>query len=281
VSICGLLLLLGPGLAPPQPLPSPGLYGPILPGFGGRQTLALSLNESLIFLGVSGDFQKIAPADLEKILREELHLNLVGRPARAFSNREHMVWGVRTAKPDKLVAGLVRPLKKLGFRVERLRASGFSLFNAVSGAVVQRSLREVERKERKVWGASVHPREKLVWVFHEARLSSKKVETLLQSAGLKLNFFHQELVLEAKEEGQGKVLAAEASARLDLVYAREREDRDLVLDVFLRDVDSFLALPRGKRFYPCPDLTPFLKKVPGGTVDWKVTFDNAGYPFTD
>ncbi|MFQ5749473.1 MAG: hypothetical protein ACE5H3_08460 [Planctomycetota bacterium] len=250
-------------------------------GFGGRQTLALSLNESLVFLGVSGDFQKTRPEDLEKVLADEFHLHLVGRPARAFSNREHMIWGVRTSEPEKLVASLARPLKKRGFRVERLRVSGFTLFDATSGAVVQRSLREVERKEKKVWGGSIHPREKLVWIFHEARISSKKVKNLLQGAGLKLNFFHQELVLEAKEERHGKALAAEASARLDLVYAREREGRDLVLDVFLRDVDSFLALPRGKRFYPCPDLTPFLKKVPGGTLDWKVTFDNAGYPFAD
>lgn len=252
------------------------------PGGNDRATMALDpTEESLVFLGISGDYQGIAGRDrLQEKLSGELGLKLLGDPIRSYARKERMVWAVLTPKPDSLEKKVSRALKEDDFDVVRLRVSALALLDRSSStSTVARAVRRAETREDRFWGADLHVREGLVWAFHESKLESKDVLMALRDNDLNVGFHHQEIELNAKEDADLAVLAANASAKLDLVRASERE-KSLVLDLYFRDMDSFLALPHGRETYACPNVWPFLEEA-GGKLKWNVTLDNHGYPFVD
>ena len=145
---------------------------------------------------------------------------------------------------------------------------------------MKRGVQSVERNNDKVWGASVHPKEDLMWIFHESKFESGDLLKTVRSGRLSAGFHHQEIVLEAQEGTDMKAMAVDASAKLDLVAASDQSG-NLVLDMYFRDVDALLALPRDEKIYACPNVLPFLDTVPAGQLQWRVTLDNRGYPFVD
>ena len=232
----------------------------------------------MVFLGIDGNYDAAGDEGVAKILAD-LELPVVGDPVRSLFQRDRMVWAVLTDEPDKILRRVKSKLKKKGFKVARLRVSAMSLLEPASRSSALRAVKAVEAEEKKVWAASLHLKEDLIWVFHESRLDSRVLLRQFRKGRLSPGFYHQEIVLAAREGTDMKALAVDASVKLDLVRASQRE-QNLVLDLYYRDVESFLALRKGKTTYACPDVLPFLETV-AGSVQWKVTLDNKGYPFVD
>ncbi|HEX9794575.1 MAG TPA: hypothetical protein VGC54_11385 [Planctomycetota bacterium] len=263
-----------------------GLSNPTLaarPVFGDRDTLPLVASESLFFLGIEGDFKGNAIEDMEAYLSGEMGLKLVGKPVRGLANRERVVFGVRSgeASAEKVVRPLTRPLKKLGYKVEDLRLTALSLIGSNSVSGLQRSLRGVERADSDLWAFSMDAKENLIWGFHGSKFKAEELLEEVRDSGLKASFHHQEFEFGAGEGADLAALTGLAGEKLDLVRATER-DNVLVLDLYLRELDRFLALDRKQATMACPDIvSPFLQKVPAGKLNWQVTLENRGYPFVD
>lgn len=251
----------------------------VLPA-GDRDTLPLVASESVVFLGFSGDFAGEAEVRFQEMAGQELGLALLGSPVRSLSDRCRLVWAARTSDAEGIAKKLARPLKEKGYQVTLLRATVFSVLGNPSSAEVQRGLRTLDRSEKRLWACFLALEANLIWLFHEPRLTSARLLDAAREADLKVAFYHQELELEAKEEADVEMLARQASQKLDLLRAGSRE-KHLVLDVYLRDLPSLLALERGKKVSACPDVLAFLRDVPAGRLSWVVTLDNRGYPFVD
>lgn len=247
---------------------------------GDRDTLPLVSTETLVFLGFNGDFGAEAEVKFHEFAIQELSLNFVGSPLRSTADKAQLVWAVRTDNPSGLAQKIAKPLKEKGYTVTALRTTAFSILGGQAAAEVQRGMRELDRVEKKVWGFFQDNKEGLLWVFHEPKLAAEKLMGEIRDAKVKAGFYHQELELEAKEGVDAKALADQACQKLDLARASNRE-QFLVLDVYLRDVDGFLALNRGKRTVACPDVLKFLQEVPAGNLSWVVTLENRGYPFVN
>ncbi|TAH36978.1 MAG: hypothetical protein EYC70_08320 [Planctomycetota bacterium] len=256
-----------------------GVSGPaaVVP-LGDRDTLPLVATESLVFLGFSGDFAGDAEVRFRALAGDELGLVLVGSPIRSSSDKSRLVWAVRTDDPVNLGKRLVKPFKEKGYAAQPLRATALSVLGGQSDSDVLRGMRDLDRSERRVWAFYQDGKESLLWVFHEPKLAAEKLVDEVRDRKLKVGFYHQELELQAKEDADVQALAQQATGKLDLARASNR-GRFLVLDVYLRDVDAFLALDRGKKTMACPDVLTFLQDVPAGKLSWVVTLENRGYPF--
>lgn len=253
----------------------------VRPNFGDRETLPLVASESLVFLGIAGDYSGGGDIKMAERLEQDFGLKVVGSPVRSMSDKKRLVWGVRsTDTAKKLERSLRKKMKKDGYEVFALRATVFALLGNQSGSQVARTLRGYERSESKAWAFHISPRSSLVWGFHEPKLKSEKLKDGMRDVKVRSSFHHQELELEAKEGTDVAALAKEASQKLDLVRA-SNHDKFLVLDIYLRDLDSFLALERGKHTMACPDVMNFLEEVPAGKLSWSVTLENKGYPFVN
>jgi len=245
------------------------------------ETVALAASESIVFLGLRGDFAGDKELSLGSRLDAKKNLSIVGEPVRSFAIKDVRVWAVRTAlSANKLERELRRDLKKTGYQVEVLSGTALSVLGKMQSAVLKRSLRDLERAEQKVWASHVNTRDGIIWVFHEPKFDSKDIQAQLRKSKVKTGFHHIELILEAQGELQADELAVQAKSALDLARASVNGS-SLVLDIYLRDLAGMLALKRGKHNIVCPDVLAFLGNVPAGELDWTVTLDMTGFPFRD
>ncbi|RMH00843.1 MAG: hypothetical protein D6702_12865 [Planctomycetota bacterium] len=266
------------------PLVLSGFTGPLtaLPQFsGGPNKVALGAEESLIFLGLQGDYSGELELQVRDRLSEEFGLQVVGSPVASLTDKDKRVWAIRTTEDFKSIRKkLLRPLKKRGYSLEELRATAFSPIDRVSGSAIKAAMREVERADKYVWASYMDFREGTIWVFHEDRLKSEKLLDRIRNTRLKVAFYHHEIQLEPDSPDlRLDGLAESAKEKLDALAVTGR-DNALVIDLYLRDVDSFLALDRGRHTVACPDLSPLLgrgRKAAG----WAVVLENRGYPFVD
>jgi len=248
--------------------------------FGERETLPLVASERVVFFGFEGDFTGDGDLKLAGLLEEEFQLPVLGTAIRAHSTRDRLVFAVRTSEDvKKLDRSLNRGLKKKGYKAEPLHVTALSLLDRSSGSALSRDMRNVERDESKVWASAVRPGNRLIWVFHEPRMSASKVLDAVRDAGVRCSYHHMEVELTAQQNADLAALRDLAGEKLDLLRASEQDGR-LLLDLYLRDVDSFLALQRGRRTVPCPDVLDFLDEVPAGRLQWQVTLDIEGNPLT-
>ncbi len=249
------------------------------PSLLGGDPLPLSGHETLLFLAVTGDFSGEHEVEIGAFLREEQKLVLMGDPVRSAATKTTRIWAVATSEtPKKLVWGLLRPLKKLGYRPALVHASAFKLIAQTKLSLVRQSLRNLEREDRKVLAASLDSRAGLFWVFHDDGLNSKKLLSQLRDFDIQASYHHLEIRLQARTGSDLTLFAASASAHLDLARVSQREDA-LVIDLYLRDLPSMLALSKSRTLVPCPDVLPFLGEVPAGELEWLVDLDLAGFPF--
>lgn len=251
----------------------------VLPA-GDRDTLPLVANEVMVFVGLTGDFSGENELRLREYLSRELGLRVVGSPVRSLADKGRQVWAVRTTDPEGLAKEVAGPLKQRGYQATPVRATVMVLLGRPSSGEVQRVLRDLDRQEKKVWASHFDAQEGVVWTFHEPRISAEKLMDEVRRREIKAAFHHQELELAAKEAADLPALAKQAEQNLDLVKAGSR-DQALVLDLYLRNVETLLALERGRRVVACPDVLSFLGSVPAGKLSWSVTLENRGYPFVE
>jgi len=268
ILVCGTLLLFGALQASPDFLRD-------------RGTLSLSAAESVVFLGISGDYKEVSADDLAIRLAGDEDLEIVGDSIRAMADRSRRVWAVRTSEPKKVAKQLKKPLKKLGFKVTPLQLSVVQPLK--NDAKAMRSASRVIEDDKKVWAVWADRRSPGVWVFHESKLSGKKIEGMFRKTDAKVAFYHQEFEFSTNEGADLPGLTTAAEENLDALKVTIREDR-LVLDLFLRDIDSMLLLENEKatKKYLCPDIVhPFLGTSAAASLDWAVTLENDGFPFVN
>ncbi|MBT3339894.1 MAG: hypothetical protein HOM34_07090 [Planctomycetes bacterium] len=248
-----------------------------------RQTMALDASESLVFLGIEGDFANDGDVAMSQRLENEYKLQVIGRPVRATSNREHYVFAVQADDAGKLARKMKRGLKKDDYKVSALCLTVVVAVGEVKSRDLRRAAQMVEENDKSVFASFVSKREGLVWVFHESKLKSKKVLALFDESKVLFDFYHQDVELAPDKDGKISdlaQLAATASEKLDLARASQAEGY-LTLDVYLRDLDSMILMQRGRHTFACLDVyKPFIKPLKSETK-WIVTFDNSGYPFVD
>ncbi|KAA3615178.1 MAG: hypothetical protein DWQ01_00195 [Planctomycetota bacterium] len=244
--------------------------------------MALETQQKLIFLGIAGDYSGGADLKMRDRLQQEFSLEVVGNPIRSLSDKEKLIWTVKAdQQAKKQLRKMSRPLKKDGYVLDQLRTTAFSLLGSRrSGSALQMALKAVERGDKNIWAFNIQVREGVIWAFHEPRTKSEKLLDKIKKQKVKASFYHQEFELEAKEGADVHTMVGQAKDKLDLVRAN-CIDQFLVLDLYLRDVEEFLALKRGHRTMACPDLLEFLAEVPGGNLTWSVTLENKAYPFVD
>lgn len=266
--VCGAVVLFGSLQATPDFL-------------GDRGTLSLSAAESVVFLGITGDYKEMPAEHLAVYLEQEADVELVGESIRAMSDPSRRVWAVRTAEPKKLAKSLRKPLMKKGFKGTQLRATVVEALGKDDSSL-RSAQRSVEREDKiwTIWGTRRAPG---VWVFHDKKLTSKKVEGLFRKTKAKVAFYHQEFEFSTTEGADLPTLTTAAEENLDSVRVCIREEC-LVLDLFLRDLDSLLLLEnaKGTKRYLCPDIVdPFLGTSAAASLEWAVTLENKGFPFVD
>ncbi|MFK5955750.1 MAG: hypothetical protein QM477_04800 [Planctomycetota bacterium] len=246
-----------------------------------RGTLSLSAAESVVFLGIAGDYSEVNADDLAIRLSGELDLVFVGDSIRAMADRSRRVWAVRTGEPKKVVKKLKKPLKKLGFKVTKLQVTVVQPLR--NDARAMRSASRVIEGDKKVWTVWADRRSPGVWIFHESKLSGKKIEGMFRKTDAKVAFYHQEFEFSTNQGADLPALTAAAEENLDSLKVCVREDH-LVLDLFLRDIDSMLLLENEKhtKQFLCPDIVnPFLGTSAVASLDWAVTLENTGFPFVN
>jgi len=266
--VCGTVLLFGALQASPDFLRD-------------RGTLSLSAAESVIFLGISGDYKAVSAEDLAIRLAGDEDIEFVGKSIRAMGDRSRRVWAIRTDEPKKAAKKLKKPLKKLGFKVSKLKLSVVQPLKSDSKAL--RTASRTVEGDKKVWAVWADRRSPGVWVFHETKLSGKKVEAMFRKTAAKVAFYHQEFEFSTNEGADLPALTTAAEENLDSLKVLVREDR-LVLDLFLRDIDSMLLLEneKGTKQFLCPDIVdPFLGTSAAASLDWAVTLENDGFPFVN
>lgn len=268
LNVCGALLLFGTLQATPDFL-------------GDRGTLSLSAAESVVFVGITGDY-KAMPADhLTIYLSEEKDLEFVGESIRAMGDPTRRVFAVRTDDAKKLLKTMKAPLKKKGFKAYQLEATVVEPLKQ-DGKALRTAQRTVEA-DKKVWTMWSTRRTPGVWVFHETKLSGKQVEGLFRKTEAKVAFYHQEFEFSTTEGADYPALTAAAEEKLDALRVAVREEK-LVLDLYLRDLNSMLILENanGTKTYLCPDIVkPFLGTGAAASLDWAVTLESEGFPFVD
>jgi len=245
------------------------------------ETTALAATETVIFLGLRGDFSGDIELSMADQLEAKEDITIVGDPVRALATKNTRIWAIRTpTTAKKLERGLKREMKKAGYEVDILKGTALTSLGDDRSATLKRALRDLEREEDKVWGSHLDSREGIMWVFHESKVDGKDIQKVLRKSKVKTGFHHIELTLAAKGELQADGLAKQAGKDLDLARASSNGS-ELVLDVYLRDLEGMLALRRGKHNIACPDVLCFLGSVPAGELEWTVTLDTTGFPFKD
>ncbi len=268
LKVCGTVLALGALQAAPGALAA-------------RGTLSLSSAEHVAFLGISGDYKEMPADHLAIWLEGERDLELVGQSIRALSDPTRRVWAVRTEDPKKLVRSLKGPLKKRGFKLTALHVTVVEALKKDPRAM--RTAQRTVEADAKIWTMAGGRRSPAVWVFHDAKLSSKRVEGLFRKTPSKVAFFHQEFEFTTNEGADLPALTTVAEEKLDALKVGIRENH-LVLDLFMRDLDSMLLLKnkKGTEQFLCPDIVrPFLGTGAAGSLDWAVTLENDGFPFVN
>lgn len=266
--VCGTVLLFGALKASPDILRD-------------RGTLSLSAAESVIFLGITGDYKEVSEEDLAIRLAGDEDVVFVGESIRAMGDRSRRVWAIRTEEPKKVAKKLNKPLKKLGFKATQLQLSVVQPLQNDSKAM--RTASRTIEEDKKVWAVWADRRAPGVWVFHESKLDGKKIEGMFRKTDARVAFYHQEFEFSTNEGADLPALTTAAEENLDSLKVLVREER-LVLDLFLRDIDSMLLLEneKGTKQFLCPDIVnPFLGTSAAASLDWAVTLENDGFPFVN
>lgn len=287
------------------PVASPGPVGPLralilslvvgagasigalhaLPGPApGRVTIPLGgETEQVVFLGIEGDYRAMEPDKMAELLTTAHELELIGTSLRSETEGDRRVWAVKTnSSAIKLAKTLKRSLDKIEFEVYPVHVTVLSPLASVDLRDVRSAVRLSERAEEKITAIHFDSGTRQMWVFHDPKLKSKKVEKVFRDLEMLIDFHHQEFDLvaggEAKASANLDALNGCAGEKLDLVRSTRREDA-LVLDVYLRDMESFQVLELNKRDYFCPAFAAtLLADAPAG-VEWSVTLSNDGFPF--
>lgn len=247
-----------------------------------RGTLSLSAAESVIFLGITGDYREVSADDLAIRLAGEEDIFFVGESIRAMGDRSRRVWAIRTAEPKKVSKKLKKPLKELGFKATQLRLSVVQPLQNDAKAMRTAS-RTIEEGDKKVWAVWADRRGPGVWVFHESKLSGKAIEGMFRKTEARVAFYHQEFEFSTNEGADFSTLTTAAEENLDSLKVLVRKEC-LVLDLFLRDIDSMLLLEneQGTKQFLCPDIVDsFLGTSAAASLDWAVTLENDGFPFVN
>ncbi|HBF23472.1 MAG TPA: hypothetical protein DDW23_06625 [Planctomycetes bacterium] len=255
------------------------------------ETLPLQGGEIVFFLGITGDFTDGKERDVESALSSTFDLDLLGGPVRSLTSRERLVWAVQCSSdedPGKMIRRLVRPLKKNGYKPSRVKATVLTPTGRALSASLRTAARKVERDNPKVWGTFLSSKHNVLWVFHDPKLTGKKVLEGIREGKVKVSFHHQELEVKplsqpapgGSEGGALSQIEKRAKTELDLVGAQMREGV-LILDVYLRDLNHLLSLKKGKKVLLCPDVVPgvYGDDVDTSNASWELTFDVGGYPF--
>lgn len=270
--LCGTAVLTGALLASP---------------LDNQSTVPLKTAETLVFLGISGDYKAVSPDDLSAWLAEE-EVVVVGDSIRAMGDFERRVWAVQGKDANKVIKGLKSGLKKKGFKATALKATALTPLDAGSRSL-NGAMREVEAQEKKIWTVWSSRRSSAVWVFHEKKITSKKIEGLFRKTKDKMTFHHQEFCFAA-DLGDGKPQDASfnindmteaASSACDSLRVVNR-DGALAMDLYMRDMESMLLLSSesGRKSYLCPNVwASSLKRLQVEELGWKVTFEDTGFPF--
>ncbi len=245
------------------------------------ETCSLETKESLFFMGVEGNFN----GDLEEAftarLHKELKLEFVGKPVRSSITKERKVWAVRTDISSKDLAKLLKKeLRKSGYKATLLNGTAFSLLTKTSGSTVHRTFRDLARAESKIWAFDPDSKSEVIWVFHESKYDSSKLRKALRETKLKLGFHHIELSLLTDSTQSMEGLAEGVGESLDLVAVKGAE-QGLQLDIYLRDIDSMMALQEVGDTVACPNVQDALIKNGPADLSWTVSLDNPGFPFAE
>jgi nitrogen regulatory protein PII-like uncharacterized protein len=255
-----------------------------VPSSGTKTTIPLAGDEpQVVFLAIEGDYRAMTPAKLTDFLVTAHELELLGESLRADTNSSMRVWAVVSKDSStKLAKSLKRTLKKLEFTVAPLNITVLSPLGRAKSRDVRSAARAVELADNKVPLVYQAGFSKQLWVFHDPKLNSKKVEKVFRATEVLFDFYHQEFDLTAGGEAKASANLDElngcASEKLDLVRCSRREDA-LVVDVYLRNMSSFQLLEKSKRKYLCPALANTLLKDCPSAVVWSVTLSNDGFPF--
>lgn len=259
-----------------------GLESPVLAlqRFGEPDKVQIESPESLIFVGISGDYSGDIELTLRDRLAEEFGLSVVGSPVRSVTAKDQRVWALRTVEDFKsLRKKMLRPMKKAGYELVEMRVTAFTVIGQVPVPTLRNQLRELERAEKYLWGTYESYGEGVVWAFHEPKLRAAKLLDEMREADIKLAFWHQEVELEPGQKGVDLAqLLIAAQETLDLCASTGKET-SLLLDFYVRDVESMMALDRGRHTVACPELRPLING--SGQAGWAVTLENRGYPFLD
>lgn len=240
--------------------------------------MPLETGDRLVFLGVQCDYATLGMEEVTRLLTEELALKPVGESLRSSSNVERRVWAVRCKDPDSTCKELKRSAKKCGLLIERLvlsvTESGHDGFSASTARVL-------EGLDERIWSGWLGAKGAQLWIFHEAKLTTKLLEKSMTSAKLGASWHHEtfELSSTALPAPDLAALEAVAASKLDLMSAT-KTDSVLALTVYLRGLDSFIILEQQGRMRLCPDfrgklIDPTFPESSG----WSLTFSNDGYPF--
>lgn len=245
---------------------------------GDRATVPLEVVDRLAFVGVQADYATIGVEEVGRILTEECGLKLVGESLRSQSNVERRVFAVRAKDPDAALKDLKRTAKKRELVAERL------LLSVVEGGkdgLNAAAARTAEGLDERIWSGWLGPRGERLWIFHEAKLTTKALEKAAAGAKLQVSWHSQAFELGTAQQPLPDLaaLAAAAPQRLDLLHAVAGE-KTLALHVYLRALDSLCVLEHEGRLHFCPDIRgKLIEPTLPGTAGWNLTFTSAGYPF--
>jgi hypothetical protein len=249
-------------------------------GAGDRETLPLEVGDRLVFLGVQCDYSTLGIEEVQRLLSEDLGLKPVGESLRSASNVERRVWALRCKDPDGTFKEIKRTAKKSGLTVERLLLSvvenGREPFNGSTARVV-------EGLDERIWSGWLGPKGEKMWIFHEAKLTTKLMEKSMNGVKLGATWYHQAFDLTSTAEPAPDLSALEtaAAAKLDLLSVTKAEAA-LALDVYLRSLDSLLILEQQGRTRFCPDIrSKLIDATLPESSGWQLTFSNEGYPFSN
>jgi hypothetical protein len=260
------------------------------PNLTEQSTVSLAKAESVVFLGITGDYKATTADQLAEWMLKEKKVVVVGESIRSMGDASRRVWAVRGEDSKKLVKSLKSGLKKQGFKATPLLATALTPLNDKSRAL-KAAMRTVEKDEKKIWTLWGGSRDKAVWVFHEKKIDSKKIESMFRKTEAKMSFFHQEFCFKSEVilgEGQATEASAKvemmgqtAAATMDCLKVTAR-DGGLVMDLYMRDMTSVLLLSsdNGRHQFLCPNVykSP-VKRLHVPELDWTVTLEERGIPF--
>jgi hypothetical protein len=260
------------------------------PFFVEQSTVSLNSAESVVFLGITGDYKATTADELAEWLLKEKKVVVVGESIRSMGDASRRVWAVKSEDPKKLVKSLKSGLKKQGFKATPLLATALTPLNDNSRAL-KAAMRDVEKSEKKIWTLWGGGRDKAVWVFHERKIDSKRIESVFRKTESKMSFYHQEFCFKSDAlSGEGKVTEASvnvesmsetAAASMDCLKVISR-DGGLVMDLYMRDMSSVLLLSsdNGRHQFLCPNVheSP-VKRLQVPELNWTVTLEGRGVPF--